>query len=253
MMTVRTVSGLLRTGLVALAVGHGASVACAQSPRRGEIEFRAVASGEERTTQSNLYVMDVMYKPMRMIAVDITDPQTGQKRKEYVWYIVYRAFNRKLDQPDSQSTPVNELDRETFSSSLFVPEFTLMTTDTDEPKFYRDEVIPEALAAINKREQGQYRSGVDIVGPIPAAGDAGDPKREGLAGIAMWRGIDPDADRYTVYLSGFSNGIRIADGADGKPMVQAKTIMQQYWRPGDRFDQSEPEVRQEGVSQWIYR
>ena len=253
-MSQSTIFSAWRVVLTVAAFGSFASAAYAQTPRRGEIEFRAIASGEERTAQSNLYVMDVLYKPMRMIAVDVTDPQTGQKRKEYVWYIVYRAFNRKLElPPDSESAPVNELDQEIFNPPLFVPEFTLVTTDTKEPKYYRDEVIPEALAAINKREQGRYRSSIDIVGPIPPAGELGDPKREGLVGIAMWRGIDPDADRYTVYLSGFSNAIRVSDGPDGKPMVQMKTIMQQYWRPGDRFDQSEPEIRQEGPSQWMYR
>lgn len=69
----------------------------------------------------------------------------------------------------------------------------------------------------------------------------------------MWRGIDPEADRYAVYLTGFSNGIRVVDGPDGQPVIQTKTIMQKYWRPGDPFDRAEPEIRLDGPAQWIYR
>jgi hypothetical protein len=69
----------------------------------------------------------------------------------------------------------------------------------------------------------------------------------------MWRGIDPEADKYTVYLTGFSNGIRKLNGPDNMPIVQTKTIMQKYWRKGDRFDAQEPEISLEGDSRWTYR
>ena len=69
----------------------------------------------------------------------------------------------------------------------------------------------------------------------------------------MWRGIDPEADRYTVFMTGFSNSIRKVDGPDGKPIIMTKTIKQKYWRRGDRFDQREPEISLEGDTQWIYR
>ncbi len=230
-----------------------AGVSPAQSARRGEIEIPAVATGEERTAQSDLYVMDFYAKPLRMIPVEVTDPQTGEKKLEHVWYIVYRAYNRKLARPGYDKPPENELDPEVISPALFVPEFTLQTTDTSPPKMYRDEVIPEALAAIRKREKGKYLDTVDIVGPIPPASDPDDPNREGLWGVAMWHGVDPEADRFTVYMTGFSNGIRTIKGPDGEPVIQTKTIEQKYWRPGDRYDLAEPEIRPSGVSQWIYR
>ena len=225
----------------------------AQALRGGELEIKALATGEERTAQSDLYVMDVVYKPMRMIQVELTDPATGEKKLEYVWYIVYRTFNRKLVRPSSDTPPQNIVDPEVISPALFVPEFTLQTTDTPAPETYQDQIIPEAIAVINKREKGKYRSTVDIVGPIPPTTDYGDTDREGLWGVAMWRGVDPEADRYTVFLTGFSNGIRTTEGPDGQPVIQTKTIVQKYWRPGDEFEQAEPEIRPDGVSQWIYR
>lgn len=225
----------------------------AQPVRFGEKEVRASASGEERTAQSDLWVMDVVYKPMRMIQVELTNPETGEKKLEFVWYIVYRAYNRKLERPENENAPENVVDPQVITPPLFVPEFTLQTTDTAELKTYEDQIIPEALAVINKREKGAYRNNVDIVGPIPAASEYGEADREGVWGVAMWRGIDLKSDHYTVFMTGFSNGIRVAKNDDGDAIIQAKSIMQKYWRPGDEFEQSEPDIRQIGPSEWIYR
>ena len=239
-------------GLVGAAVAISATDVDAQTPRGGEIRFPAVASGEERTSQSDLWVLDVYFKPMRLIPVELTDPKTGQKKLEYVWYIVYRAFHHKLDQKGVDNSPVNDLDPP-VAPQMFIPEFTLVLTDNDRHEIFPDQVIPEALAAINKREKGNYKSAVSVVGPIPEATTPGSPDTVAIEGVAMWRGIDPEADRYTVFMTGFSNSIRKVDGPDGTPIIQTKTIMQKYWRKGDRFDQREPEISLEGDTQWIYR
>jgi hypothetical protein len=224
----------------------------AQALRGGEIRFPAVASGEERTSQSELWVLDVYFKPMRLIPVELTDPKTGRKKLEYVWYIVYRAFHHKLDQKGVDNSPVNDLDPP-VAPQQFIPEFTLVVTDNDKNDVFPDQVIPEALVAINKREKGNYKSAVNIVGPIPEATTPESPDTVAIEGVAMWRGIDADADRYTVFMTGFSNSIRKVDGPDGTPIIQTKTIKQKYWRPGDRFDQREPEISLVGDSEWIYR
>jgi hypothetical protein len=224
----------------------------AQVLRGGEIRFPAVASGEERTSQSDLWVLDVYFKPMRMIPVELTDPKTGEKKLEYVWYIVYRGFHHQLDQKGIDNSPLNDRDQP-VAPQQFIPEFTLMVTDNDRNESFTDQVIPEALLAINKREKGKYKSAVSVVGPVPDATVPGSPDTVALEGVAMWRGIDPEADRYTVFMTGFSNSIRKVDGPDGKPIIMTKTIKQKYWRRGDRFDQREPEISLEGDTQWIYR
>ena len=239
-------------GLAGAVVGFLSTEVSAQSLRGGEIRFPAFASGEERTSQSDLWVMDVYFKPMRLIPVELTDPKTGEKKLEYVWYIVYRAFNHKLDQKGIDNSPVNDLDAP-VAPQQFIPEFTLVTTDNDRKEVFPDLVIPEALVAINKREKGNYKSAVNVVGPIPDATVPGSPDTVAIEGVAMWRGIDPDADRYTVFMTGFSNSIRKVEGPDGTPIIQTKTIMQKYWRRGDRFDQREVEISLEGDTQWIYR
>lgn len=239
-------------GLVGAMVAVAKTDACAQPLRGGELRFPAVASGDERTSQSDLWVLDVYFKPMRLIQVELTDPKTSQKKLEYVWYIVYRGFNHKFEQKGADNSPINDLDSP-VAPQQFIPEFTLVVTDNDRHDVFPDQVIPEALVAINKREKGNYKSAVSIVGPIPEASAPGSRDDVALEGVAMWRGIDPEADRYTVFMTGFSNSIRKVDGPDGSPIILTKTIMQKYWRPGDRFDQREPEIVLEGDTQWIYR
>lgn len=229
------------------------SVAQAQSLRGGEIKFAAVASGEERTSQSDLWVMDFYFKPMRMIPVELTDPKTKEKKLEFVWYIVYRGFHHKLETKGTQNQPENTLDA-AVAPQQFIPEARLVLTDRNKSTVYHDQVIPEALAAINKREKGNYKDTVSIVGPIPdVAEEPGSVEDIPVEGVFMWKGINPDAMHYSVFLTGFSNGIRLINGPDGKPIVQTKTIMQKYWRRGDRFDQREWEIILDGDTQWIYR
>ena len=239
-------------GLTSVFVGGLASTGFAQALRGGEIRFPAYASVEERANQSDLWVLDFHYKPMRMIAVELTDPKTKKKKLEYVWYIVYRAFHHKLETKGKDNPPVNDFDQP-VAPPQFIPEATLVVTDTDKNEIFSDQVIPEALVAINKREKGKYKSTVSIVGPVPQVSEPGSDDEVALEGVFMWRGIDPDANRYTVYLTGFSNSIRKVDGPDGAPVTQTKTIMQKYWRRGDRFDQHESEIVTEGDTQWIFR
>lgn len=235
-----------------VALGAFCSSAFAQPPKRNEIRIAPTASGEERTAQHNLWVLEVYTKPMRLIPVELTDPKTGEKKLQYVWYITYRAVPRKAVDRTQPDTPSNQFD-EPVSPPLFIPEFTLVVTDNDRNDIYSDQVIPEALVAINKREKANYKSSVSIVGPLPEANDPGAGYEHALQGVAMWKGINPDADRYTVYMTGFSNGIRSVNGPDGEPIVQTKTIMQKYIRRGDRFDQKEVEIELEGEPVWIYR
>lgn len=244
----------LASALLGLAAWSAFSptVGVSQMPKRGEIRIAPVATGEERTSQDKLWVLDVYFKPMRMIPVELTDAKTGEKKLEYVWYIAYRAMHRKTGERVDEKAPQNEVDPP-VSPPLFIPEFTLIVTDNDRQDVFPDQVIPEALAAINKREKASYKSAVSIVGPLPAASEPGSGDENAMSGIAMWRGIDPEADKYTVYMTGFSNGIRSLNGPDDKPIVQTKTIMQKYWRKGDRFEQKEPEISLEGDSKWIYR
>lgn len=271
MLTSRTIRSGITLGLFAGMLVAYSSDASAQPLKGGEVRVPAVTTAEEQLSQSDLWVMDVYFKPMRMIAYERTDPKTGQKKLEHAWYIVYRAFNHKLELKGRENPAVNVSDPP-IAPPQFVPSAILVTTDNDRNDVFEDQVIPEAIAAINKREKGNYKNSVSIVGSVPEPSVPGSPEDKPLEGVFVWRGVDPDANRYTVYLTGFSNGLRKvpiekAEGEkaadenaegdeqaeDSIPAFQTKTIMQKYWRRGDRFDQRESEIVLDGDSNWIYR
>jgi len=74
-----------------------------------------------------------------------------------------------------------------------------------------------------------------------------------LDGVATWRGIDPTVAKFKVFMSGLSNGYRKVEGPEGKELIQRKTLVQEFWRPGDEFEQNEQEIRVVETPKWIYR
>lgn len=297
----------------------------------GQLDENEDANGNGKldTAEVGLWVLEVRFKPLRMVSLELTDPKTGKKSKQLVWYLVYRAVNRPLPPlPDeSRSGPINPFDRSP-GRPLFVPEFTLVTNDNKKQVQYVDQILPEAQAAIAVRERlPQLKNSIQVVGPIPQPTPVSAKQDiNPIYGVATWKGINPDTDHVTLYMSGFSNGYRhvhdrrfsfveltqlrnqnkirsstaIWNGElgarwtnvpdtrqlidDGKADLQKiaktqwllavdpsiagppaqtslwrKTLMQQYWRPGDRFDQEEGEFLLKGPNdevyepRWIYR
>ncbi|MCA9071101.1 MAG: hypothetical protein KDA84_19370, partial [Planctomycetaceae bacterium] len=184
-------------------------------------EFPLVAkvnpSGEELSAQSRLWMMEVQMKPMRMIQVTLTNPETGRNQVENVWYMAYKAINRPLPfkEDTANVTPINDDDKEPLPQ-MFVPVFTLRTDDITNGmpvrKTYPDEIIPEAQAAINRREkrnnQNAYKNSVEIMQAVPEPTPEDQGEANAIYGVAMWRGVDRNTDYFTIYLSGFSNGYR---------------------------------------------
>lgn len=204
-------------------------------------------SGEERARQKDIWALELNFKPVRMISVDVSNPKTGKSTRELVWYLAYRAVTR----PDS-GVPEQDSDKPA-ERPMFVPEFTLVTEERGKQEIYPDRILPAAMAAIVKRERHNYKNGVEIVGPLPPVTPPKERKVASLDGVAMWRGVDPDADFFTVFMTGFSNGYTVMPGPDGKELVQRRTVMQKFWRPSDRFDQNEQEIRLKEEALWIYR
>lgn len=289
-------------------------------PSRGgfDIALPARSTGEELNNQANLWIFEVQFKSLRMIVVPTANPKTGKKELTPYHYLVYRAVNRELprrkDQTDSR--PINKFDNPP-GPELFAPALTLVTNDNGRNKVYKDIVAPEAQAAIEKREKLSLLNSVQASKPVPEAVADGDNNSKGYDGVAIFRNVDPDADYFTVYMSGFSNGYKLVKGpvrydelevlartgklrinhelwngkfdsewraaadfenlfdsnrpvkpgadqlqwfytasaedADPSTTVWRKTIMQKYWRPGDRFDQFETEIRATASPIWIYR
>jgi hypothetical protein len=203
-------------------------------------------SGEERNAQLDIWALEVNFKPVRMLLVELTDPHTGKTGRELVWYLAYRAVVRSSSGvPDSGRSE----DR-----PIFVPEFTFVVEGRNAaPKLYHDRVLRPAEAAINRRERYKYKNSVEIVAPLPKMTPDKAKFLHSLDGVATWTGIDPDVVFFSIYMSGFSNGYKVAAGPDGEEIVTRRTLVQKFWRPGDRYDQHEEEIRLQDEPKWIYR
>ena len=171
------------------------------------------ATGEELSTQPRMWMMEVHMKPMRMMTVTLTNPETGKLQDENVWYFVYKAINRPLPfKVDMTNTvPINDDDQEPLPQ-MFVPVFTLRTDDITEGQpaqhTYTDEILPEAQAAIIRREGRPYKNSVEIIQALPPQTPEDQGDANAIYGVAMFRGVDRSTDYFTIYMTGFSNAYR---------------------------------------------
>lgn len=218
--------------------------AWAEPDWKSEVISPRAVTGQDRVAQPGIWALEVRLKPVRMVEVEVKDAKTGKAKREVVWYLCYRAFNRVGDGwTPSEDTP---------KAPMFVPEVTLLTEFKGKTSTYLDSVVLAAQQAINTREKWRYKNAVEIIGPVPDALPAGQ-KGTSLDGIACWRGVDPNTDRFRVFLSGFSNGYIVGKDPDGKEIVQRKTLVQEFWRPGDQFEIKETEIRRSKDPVWLFR
>ena len=243
-----------------------------RSDRGFSYRANALASGDERNSQEGLWVLEVQYKSLRMIYIDLTDPKTGKQKKELIWYLAYKVLNRPFEgqQDDSDKKPLNQFDKPPNEKPIFVPEFTLMTADNGVQRIYEDEILPEAQAAIIKRERQTFRNSVEVVGPIPEITpfDATKMEENAIYGLAMWRGVNPETDYFTVFLSGFSNGYRYVKGpvsygqlselVDNGELLPSDTVWdgKSDWvtaaNVGDLFDKNEQPAENSDTASWYF-
>jgi hypothetical protein len=240
-----------------------AYVSAADLTRGFEKRIRATASGEELNRQRNIWVLEVEFKPMRMIFLDSNDPSTGRSKKDQVWYLVYRAVNRALPnrKVDDEVVPRNDVEPRP-GKDKFIPEFTLLTFDSPQrevpAEVYHDVIIPEAVRRVNvlerrRTDDPKFLDSVSVVQDLPdeVAADAENPQY--IYGVAVWKNVNPDRDFTRVIMRGFSNGYESAEGPDGKPVTSRKVILQDFLRRGDRFDPNQAEFLFDGNPRWEYQ
>lgn len=203
-------------------------------------------SGEEQTLQGDIWALEVRYKPVRMLVVPLTDPKSGQQRRDLVWYFAYRVVVRAASRLSNDSVGKPE-------RPLFVPELSLEVEDEGRQQKYPDRVFPEAVGAINRREKHQYKSSVDVVAALPQMTADNSRRLYTLDGVATWTGIDPDTNYFSIVMTGFSNGYKIAVDGENNETVTRRTLRQRFWRPSDRFEQSETEIRFQDEPVWFYQ
>lgn len=218
-----------------------------------------------------LYIAEVQYKPVRFVRMDVTDPATGQTKRELVWYMIYRSIPRdytelagnsqpdlltKLEDPTMQ--PSNAIDG-AASYPLIIPRFILKTDDVGQNETYYDEVNVQVQRSIFEREFKERASGLKLRNSIESIVEVQgqddwvsvndpDPLAKAVYGVAVWRNVNEKTDYFTIQMTGFSNAYRIT--TDG--VVERKIVEQKFGRPGDEFSQDEMEFRVLGNPVWKY-
>jgi len=229
----------------------------------------------------DVWCLELAFKPLRMLAVDIPQP-SGKMQRKLVWYLVYRVRNTGIGvAPQEQENGTYQTIEKTTDSIRFIPQFVLTSQDRDRQgkrvrKAYLDRVLPAALQAIARRELpgGKLLSSVEISQQLLQAEDG--RAIGGLWGVAIWEDLDPEIDFFSVYVTGLTNAYDWQDSPEdfqvgdpngkGRKFVR-KQLQLNFWRPGDAYDEDEREIRfgaapgkanfygtSEGVaSRWIYR
>src|SRR5262249_27849569 len=127
----------------------------------------------------------------------------------------------------------------------------------DVPGVYHDEVLPKVQEAIQKLEDPldylKIRNSVTIAAePIPVSKADAVPKA--VTGVAIWTDVNPDSNRYSIFVSGLSNGWSLAEiPPDNRQVIRRKVLQLNFRRLGDRYYQNSEEIRFVPPAQWIYR
>jgi hypothetical protein len=213
----------------------GASLAWAQRPNEREVkpQINVQDPGKINDEDGKLWVLDFKFKDPRLIKVDV--PGRGQKVCLYLWYQVINY---------------------TKEPRLFIPDFELVTHDRN--TVHHDQILPKVQEAIRQIEDPtgylNIKNSVTITAePIPVSKKDAAPKA--VTGVAIWDDVDPDSNRYSIFVAGLSNGWTVTDNpADPKKqIVRRKTLQLNFKRLGDKYLQKSEEIRFVPPAEWMYR
>jgi RNA polymerase sigma factor (sigma-70 family) len=177
--------------------------------------------------EMGVWALDLKCKDLRVLTVHVPE-----RAKKTVWYLLYEVVNR------------------TGKPRLLIPDFELVTLDKQPT--YHDEVIPQALEAIRRVEDPAGR--LQIKNAVTVAAEPIPPTKPGatarpVVGVAIWENLPSDASRFSVFVSGLSNGFVVDPLISGKsepPLVRRKTLRLNFKRVGDRMVFVPP-------AEWVYR
>ncbi len=211
----------------------------------------------------DIWCLEFTFKPVRMIWVDV--PQaSGKMQRKLIWYMVYHVRNTgkhlKPVKKDDGTYELKTVDRDL----RFFPEFVLEAKEYR--KAYVDRIIPVAIPAIQQKEDPHRKllNSVEICSKlIPVSTDLVD---HSVWGVATWEDIDPRVDYFSVHVQGLSNAYRWVDPPAafkaGDPpgkgrILEQKTLILNFWRPGDEYVEDQRTIRYgipgEVDYRWDYR
>lgn len=189
-------------------------------------------SEDVTSPDSKIWVMNFSFKDPRYVTVDI--PGRGRKICLYLWYQVTNY---------------------TKEPRTFIPDFELVTLD--KPGVFHDQILPKVQKAIvqieDPLEHLKIKNSITIANePIPVS--KADAAPRSVTGVAIWDDVNPDSNRFSIFVSGLSNGWSLAEiPPDNKQVVRRKTLQLNFKRLGDRYYQHSGEIQFVPPAEWVYR
>ena len=206
------------------------SVALAQTTGPfNERDVKKQVNVQDVNLGDKVWMLDFRFKDPRLLVINV--PGRGKK---VVWYMWYQVIN-KTDEP-----------------RYFIPDFELVTLDKH--TVHHDQVLPWAEEAIKRIEDPtgylDIKNSVTIAKmPIPITKPDSAPRA--VTGVAIWDDIfakEPDTTRFSIFVSGLSNGW----SKDDQGIIRRKTLQLNFRRLSDRAH-LDTEVKFVPPSEWIYR
>lgn len=191
-----------------------------------------------------VWTLHFRYKPIRIANLEIFEAG-GRLSQAIVWYLWYQVYNMSGE------------------PQIFFPMFELVTKDLSTS--HLDEIHPYLVAQIDRIENptGEPRlkvhSSIEISKrPIPPSKPDAIPIT--VSGVAVWTNLQRQAagtNRFSVYISGLSNGLAVEESVTGERIIKRKTLQINFVRPTDDQRQRTGDIIPDEVAgpaeQWIYR
>ncbi len=217
----------------------------------------------ETIFRHNIWYLEFTFQSPKMIWVDVPQP-SGKMQRKLIWYMVYHVNNK-----GGHSKPVRKPDgtyevQKVDHAVRFVPQFVLESAEYK--KAYLDRLIPVAVPAIEQKEDPNRHllNSVEISAkPVAVSTDRSD---NSVWGVATWESIDPRVDYFSISIQGLTNAYKWTDqpaefnvgDPPGKGRVLTlKTLVLNFWRPGDEFVEDQRVIRYGIPGQvdysWVYR
>lgn len=194
-----------------------------------------------------VWAMEIGFKPVRMIAVDIPN-EAGQSETKLVWYLLYYVRYRGGDLKPNPTK--DQVGTEFFaqpqvvpglSARRFLPGFVLNATALG--KRYQSQFIPEALGPIAEKERvGKPIYDSIAIQKVPVRLST-DRESHEVWGVATWTDIDPRTDFFAIEIRGLTNAQRCKISDDGELVTEQKTLVLNFWRPGDTINEIQDRIR----------
>ena len=218
---------------------------------------RGLGRGERRVDPAQLpldtnqtWTLHFRYKPPRYAVVKGFD-KDGNPVDQPVWYMWFQVYNRSGE-------PV-----------YCKPEFELVTRDLNTA--HVDEPQPFIVEQLRKFEDptagpGNPNGVLNLKGtidisrrPIPPSKPDAFPKL--VSGLAVWTNMEqkaPGTNRFSIYVTGLSNGVAEEKvGANGPTLIKKKALRLDFFRPVDDRRPEAADVRPDDATgpaeTWVYR